>query len=433
MKINLHNWKDLSPQERETLFLRSGGDISAVRDSVMKIIEGVRSRGDAALRDFTLEFDKVDLGDLPLEVNEGEYRFAEKNLDPALKGALDYCIQNTRKFHGQQKPETMGFTEIRPGLFAGERPAPLASAGLYVPQGRGRFPSMLYMAAIPACIAGVKEICVVTPPLPDGSVDPACLYTARRCGVTRLFRVGGAQAIAALAWGTESIPAVVKLSGPGSIYVAAAKQLLKDQVDVGLLAGPSEAIVLADESADPQKVALDLMVEAEHGSDSAALLITPSRKLGETAAKWITEWTRVLPEPRKTFVSDVFAGYGGIIITETLEEAADLVNWYAPEHLQIQTADLFDTLGLIQNAGEILLGEHTPFSAANYATGVNAVLPTGGGARSCSALSVRDFIKYSSVVYLTESGLRGAAGPVKAMADYEGFTTHGDAVKKRGL
>ena len=433
MKINLHNWKDLAPRDRKTLFCRSGGNIFSVRDSVAQIIEEVKARGDRALREFTLKFDQADLGDLPLEVSDGEYRFAEESLDPNLKAALNYCIENTRRFHERQKPESMSFTELRPGLFAGERPAPLSSAGLYVPRGRGSFPSMLYMTAIPAHIAGVREIVVVTPPNPDGSVDPACLYAARRCGVTQIFRVGGAQAIAALAWGTESIPAVVKLTGPGSAYVAAAKEILKDQVEVGLPAGPSEAIVLADESADPGKVALDLMVEAEHGSDSAALLLTPSRQLGTAVAERIAELTGALPDPRRTFVSDVFSGYGGIIITETLEEAVEIVNRYAPEHLQIQTADPFDTLGLIENAGEILLGAHAPFSAANYAAGVNAVLPTGGGARTYSALSVRDFIKYSSVVYLSETGLRRAAGPVKTMADYEGFVTHGDAVKKRGL
>lgn len=292
---------------------------------------------------------------------------------------------------------------------------------------------MLYMTAVPAAIAGVREICVVTPPNSDGSVDPACLYTAGKCGVHRVFRIGGAQAIAALAHGTESVPRVTKLSGPGSMYVAAAKQLLQHRVDVGLPAGPSESVILADDSADAEKVALDLMVEAEHGSDSAAILFTPSRKLAEKAAARIAELTAALPEPRKTFVTDVFSGYGGIIITKSLEEAADLVNEYAPEHLQIQTAEPFDTLGLIENAGEILLGENIPFSVANYATGVNAVLPTGGGAKTYSAVSVRDFMKYNSVVYMTGEGLKGAAGPVKTMAEYEGFVTHKDAVKKRGL
>ena len=433
MKVNLNEWNELTAERKEEIFKRSGEDISSVKDSVKTILDEVKERGDAALRDFTLRFDKVDLGALPLEVTEEEYEQAQASLDPELKKALDYCIENTQKLHHQQKPEATSFTELRPGLFAGERPAPLKSVGLYVPRGRGSFPSMLYMTAVPAQIAGVKEISVVTPPNADGTVDPACLYTARKCGVHRVFRIGGAQAIAALAYGTESIPKVVKLSGPGSMYVAAAKQLLQNQVDVGLPAGPSESIVLADETANPEKVALDLMVESEHGSDSAAILFTASRRLGEKVAKKIEELTLKLPEPRKTFVTDVFTGYGGIIITEDMNQAVNLVNDYAPEHLQIQTRDPFRELGLIDNAGEILLGEHTPFSVANYATGVNAVLPTGGGAHTYSAVSVRDFVKYSSVVYLTEDGLKGASGPVVTMADYEGFVTHGDAVKKRGL
>ncbi|HAK47128.1 MAG TPA: histidinol dehydrogenase, partial [Spirochaeta sp.] len=239
--------------------------------------------------------------------------------------------------------------------------------------------------------------------------------------------------IAALALGTESIAPVVKLSGPGSMYVAAAKRLLSSRVDPGLPAGPSESVVLADETADPEKVALDLMIEAEHGSDSSALLITPSAELAEKAAAIITEKTSALPQPRKSFVEDVLSGYGGIIITETIEEGAGIINTFAPEHLQIQTADPFDTLSLIENAGEILLGDNTPFSLANYSTGANAVLPTGGGAKTYSAVSVRDFIKYSSVVYATEKGLKGAAEHVKALADYEGFITHGNALKDRGL
>jgi histidinol dehydrogenase len=327
----------------------------------------------------------------------------------------------------------MKLMEIRPGIMAGEKAAPISSVGLYVPRGRGSFPSMLYMLAVPAAIAGVERIAVVTPPNKDGSVDPACLYAAKLCGVTEVYRVGGAQAIAALALGTESIKPVVKLSGPGSMYVAAAKRLLASRVNPGLPAGPSESIVLADGSADPEKAALDLMIEAEHGSDSSAVLITDSEQLAEASAAILRQKTEALPEPRRTFVSDVLSGYGGIIITETIQQAADIVNEYAPEHLQIQTADPFETMKLISNAGEILLGDTTPFSIANYSTGANAVLPTGGGAKTYSAVSVRDFIKYSSVVHATEEGLKSAAAYVKTLADYEGFITHGNALKERGL
>ncbi|MDC7227399.1 MAG: histidinol dehydrogenase [Spirochaetales bacterium] len=433
MKINIRNWKELNEEAKSVIFSRSELNISGVSDSVAKIIAEVGAKGDAALREFTLQFDKTDISNLPLLVSEEEYAAAEKIISPEVKAAVEYSIENVQKFHMEQKPQDMSFSEIRPGIFAGEKPMPIESVGLYVPRGRGSFPSMLYMLAVPAAIAGVERIVVVTPPNPDGTVEPACLYAAKLCGVHEVYRIGGAQAIAALAVGTESIKPVKKLSGPGSMYVTAAKRLLSSKVDPGLPAGPSESIVLADGSADPVKVALDLMIEAEHGSDSSALLITPSAELAEKAAEIIAKKTAVLPEPRKTFVEDVMSGYGGIIITRDIKEAADIVNQFAPEHLQIQSEEPFDTLPLIKNAGEILLGENTPFSIANYSTGANAVLPTGGGAATYSAVSVRDFIKYSSVVYATQNGMKGAAAHVKALADYEGFITHGNALKQRGL
>jgi histidinol dehydrogenase len=433
MKINIRRWKDLKEEDRNLIFSRSELNINEVTQSVSDIIKQVKDGGDSAIKELTLKFDGVDLTGKPLAASKEEYAEAEKMLNEDLKSAIRYSIENVRKFHLSQKPGEMTFSEIRPGIFAGEKAMPIASAGLYVPRGRGSFPSMLYMLAVPASIAGVERIVVVTPPNQDGSIDPACLYAAKLCGVTEVYRVGGAQAIAALALGTESIAPVIKLSGPGSMYVAAAKRLLSSKIDPGLPAGPSESIVLADDSADPEKVALDLLIEAEHGSDSSALLITDSEKLAESAAAIIRLKTEALQEPRKTFVRDVLSGYGGIVITDTIEEGADIINEFAPEHLQIQTKDPFDTLSLIRNAGEILLGENTPFSIANYSTGANAVLPTGGGAKTYSAVSVRDFIKYSSVVYATSGGLKDAAGHVKTLADYEGFITHGNALKDRGL
>ncbi|MBI9102974.1 MAG: histidinol dehydrogenase [Spirochaetales bacterium] len=431
MNVKLEYWNKMTKEAKEKLFSRSGLDISAVKPAVEEILNTVKTRGDEALREYAHKFDKADLSHISLLVSEDEYEKAEASLSGELKAALDYCIENVKTICEQQKPDAMSFTEIRPGIFAGERPSPLASAGLYVPRGRGSFPSMLYMTAIPAKTAGVPRVQVVTPPNPDGTVDAACLYTAKKCGVDAVYRTGGAQAIAALAYGTETIPKVVKVTGPGSMYVAAAKLLLHGVFDTGLPAGPSESILIADYSADPHLVALDLMVEAEHGSDSAALLLTPSERLAEEVAKEIAELGDELPEPRKTFIKDVFSGYGGIIITEGIDQAIEISNRYAPEHLQLQVADPFALLGKIENAGEVLMGPNVPFSAANYATGVNAVLPTGGGAHTWSAVSVRDFIKYTSVVYATDEGYEGLAGHTAAIADYEGFITHGNAVKNR--
>ena len=430
MKINRYDWKTLSDKEREKLLSRSEIDISEVRDAVDKIIKRVKNEGDKALKEYNHSFDGTPK-DMDLRVSDLEWNEAGSLINDDVKEALEYSIENIKRFHMTQKPESMNMVEIEPGLLAGEKALPIESAGLYVPRGRGNFPSMLYMLAVPALVAGVDRIAVVTPPDKSGKVDPACLYAAKLCGVNEVYKVGGAQAIAALAYGTESIKPVHKLLGPGSMYVTAAKRILYGQVDVGLPAGPSESIVIADEKADPYKVALDLLIEAEHGSDSAALLITPSEMVASECANHIEKLWSELPEPRKTFVGDVMEGYGGIIKTESLKEAADLANLFATEHLQLQTEEPFETLAMIRNAGEILLGEDTPFSIANYAVGPNAVLPTGGNARTWSAVSVRDFIKYSSVIYTSPEALKRISPHVEVLADYEGFTTHGDALRKR--
>lgn len=424
-------WKNMPPSEKERLLGRSESDIAEAARQVQPIIDDVRRRGDEALRDYTKKFDGANLGDLPLQVQEEEFQQGEKLLSEDVKIALDFAVENVRRFHREQRPGPMSFQEIRPGVYAGEKAMPVPSAGLYVPRGRGSFPSMLYMLAIPALEAEVPRIAVVTPPNPDGSVDPACLYTARILGLRDLYRVGGAQAVAALTYGTDSIPAVAKILGPGSAYVAAAKRLLAHRVDIGLPAGPSESIILADGQADPRLVVLDLLIEAEHGSDSSAILITPHRALAEEVASLLPREIEKLPEPRRTFLRDVFSGYGGIILAESLENGAEIVNLFAPEHLQIQCQDPFDVLPLIRNAGEILLGHTTPFSLANYACGANAVLPTGGRARTYSAVSVRDFVKYSSVVRVSPGAFDEMRKQVEVLADYEGFAAHAEALRRR--
>ncbi len=431
MRPEILIWNELSKERKEFFLKRSESDISNVMESVSKIINSVKLNGDKALLDYALQFDGIDFSGENLRVSQKEIDAAEKSLTIDLKNALKYAIDNIMQFHKTQKPASMNFDEIRPGLFAGEKAIPIDSVGLYVPRGRGSFPSMLYMLAVPAVVAGVKRICVITPSGKDGLIDPGCLYAAKLCGIDEIYRVGGAHGIAALAYGTESISAVNKITGPGSMYVTAAKRLLYGTVDVGLPAGPSESVILSDEKADPWKLALDLLVEAEHGSDSSAILVTTSLKLAEKTAFHIENLINKLGEPRKTFVRDVFNGYGAIFVVNSIEKGADLVNAFAPEHLQLKTENPFSTLSLIKNAGEILLGENIPFSAANYVTGVNAVLPTGGKAKTYSAVSVRDFIKYSSVVYADKNGYKDFKEHVIAIADYEGFETHGNALKLR--
>lgn len=431
MEIHIRKWKDYSDEDKKHMFQRSETDISEVESSVAEILEQVRQRGDDALLDFTLRFDKVDLHNLPLQVQPEEFEKAEASLDSQLKSSIEFAIHTIWDYHLPQKPESIHMKELHPGLIAGERAMPIDSVGLYVPRGRGSFPSMLYMLAVPAKIAGVPSIQIVTPPNPDGSVDAACLYAAKLVGVEKVLRVGGAHAIAALAYGTKSFDTVLKVVGPGSSYVTAAKRLLASKIDAGLPAGPSESMVVADEQADAWNTALDLMVEAEHGSDSCALLLTDSVALAREVKKNVAEIGTTLAEPRAGFVQDVFDRYGGIIITETIDEATDIVNRFAPEHLLINTCEPFTTMNKITNAGEILLGHHLPFSAANYTTGANAVLPTGGWAKSYSPVSVRDFMKFSSVVYAEKSAYRQLKEHVVRIADYEGFITHGNALKMR--
>ena len=431
MNIPIKEWSKLSLSEKDMILKRSEIDIDNVSQDVAKIIEKVKNGGDTAVREFTLKFDKADTADLPLLVSEEEFDKAEDELSQSVKDAIRYAIENVMKFHEEQRPGNMNFCEIRPGVFAGERALPVPSAGLYVPRGRGSFPSMLYMLAVPAVIAGVRDISIVTPPNPDGSIDMGCLYAALECGVQNVYRAGGAQAVAALAYGTETIQPVSKIVGPGSMYVTAAKRLVSQTVDIGLPAGPSESMILADEYASVDRLILDLMTEAEHGSDSSAVLVTTSEKLAKEVASKMPGIIEELPEPRRTFVTDVFNGYGGIIIVRDIISAADLVNDFAPEHLMIQCKEPFDVLSLIQNAGEILLGDNTPFSAANYLIGANAVLPTGGKAKTYSAVSVRDFIKYSSVIYSTGIGFKGYKEHVEVLSEYEGFAAHKKAVTGR--
>jgi histidinol dehydrogenase len=431
MDINFFVWKQLSPEERQRLLKRSGEDIEQVIPAVREVIEEVQRNGDAALRSLTQRFEGADISELPIPASEEEFAQAERRLSPELRDALAFAVENVKAFHRKQAGDQLSLNEIRPGVLAGERVTAIDSVGLYVPRGRGSFPSMLYMQAVPAAIAGVGEIGVATPPDEHGALDPACLYAASLCGVSKVYRVGGAQALAAFAYGTESVTAVHKLMGPGSVYVAAAKQLLSTEVDVGMPAGPSESMILADGSADPWRVSLDLMIEAEHGSDSAALLVTDDAELGRAVQREVAALAAEAPEPRKQFLKDVFEGYGGVILAETMQEAAEIVNAFAPEHLQIQTEEPYETLSEIRHAGEILIGSHTPFSAANYAAGANAVLPTGGAARTFSATSVRDFVKRSSVVQMSSRGEELLEPHVTALADYEGFFTHAQAFRRR--
>lgn len=431
MTVRSYRWNTIPEDERRRLLARSQQDIGRLLPAVETIVSAVRTEGDRALRRYTAEFDAVDISDVPIAVTENEFDDARQSLSKDLRSSLDYAIENVRTFHTTQIERENPSIELRPGILVTERATPIDRVGLYVPSGRGSFPSMMYMLAVPAVLAGVPRLAACTPPRSDGTVDPAVLYAAERCGVHRVYRIGGAQAIAAMAHGTESVESVFKIVGPGSAYVAAAKRVVSDLVDTGLPAGPSESIVLADATADPHRVTLDLMIEAEHGSDSAALCVTESQELAESVRKLLPRYIETVPEPRRQFLVDVFSGYGGVVLTDSAEEADAVVNHFAPEHLLIHGSDPRGRSRSIVNAGEILLGPHTAFSLANYATGPNAVLPTGGWARSWSPVSVRDFQKRAAIVEVTEAGYPEIRDHVIRLADYEGFYTHAAALRER--
>jgi histidinol dehydrogenase len=436
MSIHFYELATLDEAQRQRLLRRAETRIDALAEYVRPIINAVRERGDAALLEYTEQFDHVQLDPARLRVTQEEIAEAHTKLDPQVRHAIAYAIGNVRRFHEKQLPHEQWFTEVAPGVMAGEQITPITSVGLYVPRGKGSFPSVMYMLATPASIAGVPRIVVCTPPTPDGSVDPASLVAADLCGVHEIYRVGGAQAIAALAYGTESIKRVHKITGPGSGYIAAAKHLLHGSVDVGLPAGPSEAITLADESADPELLARDLLIEQEHGPDSSGVLVTPCRTVAEAVLHLLPEKIAALPDPRQQFVRTGLEGEhgtGGIVLTANMDEAIAFVNEYAPEHLEVQVREPFALLPRLKNAGEILLGQHTPFSAGNYAVGTNAILPTGGFAHTYSCTSVYDFLKRTGIAYVKAEGFPAISEAVQTLADFEGFPAHASAVRERPL
>lgn len=432
--IHFYELATLDAGQRQRLLRRAEIEIDELIEYVRPIIKSVRERGDEALLEFTAKFDRVQLDPAKLRVSREEIEEAHAKLDPAVKHALEYAIANVRSFHEKQMPHEQWFSEVAPGVVAGEQITPITSVGLYVPRGKGSFPSVLYMLAVPARIAGVPRIVICTPPAPDGSVDAASLVAADLCGVHEIYRVGGVQAIAALAYGTQGITRVHKITGPGSGYVTAAKRALYGTVDVGLPAGPSESITLADESASPELLARDLLIEQEHGPDSSALLVTPDREIAEAVLKLLPEKIAALPEPRQGFVRtglESERGTGGIVLTASLDEAIAFINEYAPEHLEVQVSEPFAILPRLKNAGEILIGQYTPFSAGNYAVGTNAILPTGGKAHTYSCTSVHDFLKRTGIAYVKTQGYPAISEAVQTLAEFEGFPSHARAVRER--
>ncbi|CAN2040618.1 Histidinol dehydrogenase [Candidatus Magnetomoraceae bacterium gMMP-15] len=433
MKINFYELEKLSKEKISKILRRSEIDIEEFQNIVRPVIQDVSEKGDQALIEYCEKFDKVTLKTSDLKVTEEEFARAGKELDPSIKKVIELSAKNVKKFHKAQMPEEMWFTQIDEGIMAGEKITPITSVGLYVPRGKGAFPSVMMMLCIPAVIARVPEIIVCTPPTKEGTVDDASLFTAEICGIKNIYKVGGSQAIAAMAYGTETVPKVNKVIGPGNIYVSAAKRLLYGNIDVGIPAGPSESIILCDESIDAETAALDLLIEAEHGPDSTALLVTHSSELAAKVEAILPELINDLPEERKEFCKTVFSNYGGIILTSDLEASVQFVNDFAPEHLEVLVDEPMALLSKIKNTGEILLGKHTPITLGNFSLGVNAILPTGGFAKTFSCVTVYDFLKRSSIGYATKAGYNQLKDIAMKFAEYEGFPSHTNAIKKRNI
>ena len=428
---NFHELATLDAEARAALLKRSETDLSGFIDKVRPIIEAVRLEGDVALARFGRELDKAEITPDRLKVTEAEFDAAFKAVEPEVISSIRFGISNIRTFHEEQAPEPMWLKEVRPGAFAGDRWTPIASVALYVPRGKGAFPSVTMMTAVPASVAKVPNIAIVTPPTADGGVDAATLVAARLAGVETVYKCGGAQAVAAVAYGTQTVGKAIKIVGPGSPWLVAAKRLLSDIIDTGLPAGPSEAIIFADGTVNGAVAALDLLIEAEHGPDSSAYLVTHSREVAEAALAALPQhWAR-MTEQRVGFSKAVLTGKsGGIVLTSSLEESIDFVNAYAPEHLEILSTDPFAHLGRITEAAEVLMGPHTPVTIANFVLGPNAVLPTSRWARTYGPLSVTDFLKRSSIGYVTASAYPEFAGHARRLARYEGFSSHENAVSE---
>ena len=405
---------------------RSQFSYDDVNETVENILKDVKKRGDKALFEYTKKFDKVDLK--TLEVSEEEIQKAFDTIDKELLEVIKYSHDNIKLFHEKQVRNNF-IVKKENGVSLGQIINPIEKVGLYVPGGTAAYPSTVLMNAVPAKIAGCKEIIMVTPPTSDGTILPSLLVAAKIAGVDRIFKVGGAQSIAALSYGTESIPKVYKIVGPGNIYVAMAKKMVYGEVSIDMIAGPSEVLIIADDSANPVHVAADLLSQAEHDKLAASILVTTSKELAKNVAEQLEIQLKELEREEIARVS--IETQGRIIITKTIDEAIKISNEIAPEHLELAVSNPFELLTRVKNAGSIFMGHNTPEPLGDYLAGPNHTLPTSGTAKFSSPLSVDDFIKKSSFIYYSKEGLEEVKDKVIKFAESEGLTAHARSVSKR--
>ncbi len=409
-----------------SIMKRGEEDTSSVEAAVKEIIAGVKTRGDKALAEYTKRFDRADIS-RRIEIPRAEVKRALRSVPKKERELLELAASRIRAFHELQK-ENSWFTTGRDGTLLGSRVTPLERVGIYVPGGKAAYPSTVLMNAIPARVAGVGEVVMATPPGKKG-INPLVLAAAGIAGVDRVFRAGGAQAIAALAYGTETVPRVDKITGPGNIYVATAKRLVFGAVDIDMIAGPSEILVINDGSGDPSWIAMDLLSQAEHDELASAILVTTSSRMAKAVSDEVKKRLKRLK--RKDIARASIERYGVIITAKDLEEAARVSNGIAPEHLELFVERPFELLGLIKNAGAVFLGQYTPEAAGDYIAGPNHTLPTGGTARFSSPLGVYDFVKRMSVISFSRASFGELGGSVKRFADMEGLEAHGLSAAKR--
>jgi histidinol dehydrogenase len=429
--VSFHDLASLSPAERQALLERTEADLSPYTEKAQSIIDAVREHGDSALVDFAARFDGAALQQRDLRVPVEQIRAARdaEGIEPEIADAIRLAVEQVKRFHEAQMPEQMWLSEATKGALIGDRWTSIDSVACYVPRGKGSFPSSAIMTVVPAMVAGVERVAILTPPGPDGTVDPATRFVASLVGVDEIYLCGGAQAVAAVAYGTETVPKCAKIVGPGSPWVSAARRLLSNLIDPGSPAGPSELLVYADNSVPAELAALELMVESEHGPDSSAFLVTADRAVAEAVAAAIPALWSSLGEYREGFSRTVLGGAkGGIVLTPSVDAAFAFINDYAAEHLSVLSASALELLPRIRNAGEILLGPHSAIPIANFVLGPSHVLPTGGRASTASPLSVFDFMKRSSIAYVSREAYQRLAPAAHAFARYEGFVAHANSV-----
>ena len=412
----------------DNLLKRSPNNYDEYTQTVNEILINVRENGDKAVFEYTKKFDGADIDASNILVTTKELEEAYDEVDDKLIEVMRKSIANIRDFHEKQKAETW-IDEKANGTKLGQKVTPLSKVGVYVPGGKAAYPSSVLMNVIPAKVAGVDEVIMVTPPGKDGKVNSNTLVAAHEAGVDKIYKVGGAQAVGALAYGTESIPKVDKIVGPGNIFVALAKKAVFGYVSIDSIAGPSEVLVIADDSANPKYVAADLLSQAEHDELASAILLTDSEKLANEVSEWVEKFANELE--RSEIIKKSLDNYGYILLTESIDEACDMANEIASEHLELLTKDPFETMDKIKNAGAIFLGEYSSEPLGDYFAGPNHVLPTNGTAKFFSPLGVYDFQKKSSIIYYNEESLSEIKDDIQDFAKAEGLTAHANSIKVR--